>query len=447
MSSNALFTCNSCVIQFKSSDLQRYHMKTEWHRYNLKRRVAQLPPITADEFAEKLQISEREQQLHKYDEFGFEILKPIDENNIKHKNRNKHKKSVQKFNDDADADVELGETDNRLTRKDTDEEVHGDNLVKTRSISPANSVNSKLSELSMESKDTNTDYGEDTVSEYGFTSDSNYGTTEDENYTSTDEDVTDEEYDNDSIDCTECIYCGVKNKEIEKNVKHMFQKHGLYIPERSYLVDLPGLLSFLYETIIIDNLCFCCNFQGSGVESIRDHLISKRHCRLPYESRKERELFAEFYDFSSLDETPKQSTPTDKPKKSIHFNENVEVSESLPEDETTSSGNKHGINSNYTTVSVDESGMEITLPNGTRAGHRDGQRYYRQNLSTPDEGSESRRTVTAADRRLISGVTEKEYKKGLKKMQEMERRAISKQILREGKRVNFQKHYRDELLQ
>ena len=29
-------------------------MKTEWHRYNLKRRVAGLPSITAGVFAEKI---------------------------------------------------------------------------------------------------------------------------------------------------------------------------------------------------------------------------------------------------------------------------------------------------------------------------------------------------------------------------------------------------------
>ena len=61
---SSIFTCNSCGTEFKTSDLQRYHMKTEWHRYNLKRRVAHLPPITSDEFAEKLQMSKQEQEAN-----------------------------------------------------------------------------------------------------------------------------------------------------------------------------------------------------------------------------------------------------------------------------------------------------------------------------------------------------------------------------------------------
>lgn len=108
---------------------------------------------------------------------------------------------------------------------------------------------------------------------------------------------------------------------------------------------------------------------------------------------------------------------------------------------------ENDINANYTTVSIDESGLELTLPTGARLGHRAGQRYYRQNLPSQPNPNESRRTITAADRRMVSGVTEKQYKKGMKKMQQLEKNAINTQIRREIKRVNFQTHYRDELLQ
>ncbi|KAG9625428.1 hypothetical protein KCV04_g12192, partial [Aureobasidium melanogenum] len=48
------FTCNTCQVAFRSSDLQRTHMQSDWHRYNLKRRVASLPPLTSEVFAEKV---------------------------------------------------------------------------------------------------------------------------------------------------------------------------------------------------------------------------------------------------------------------------------------------------------------------------------------------------------------------------------------------------------
>ena len=49
-----MFTCNTCNLQFPAAEDQRSHMKSEWHRYNLKRRVAQLPPITEDLFNSKV---------------------------------------------------------------------------------------------------------------------------------------------------------------------------------------------------------------------------------------------------------------------------------------------------------------------------------------------------------------------------------------------------------
>ena len=48
------FTCISCRVAFGDADLQRAHYKTDWHRYNLKRKVAELPPVTAEVFQQKV---------------------------------------------------------------------------------------------------------------------------------------------------------------------------------------------------------------------------------------------------------------------------------------------------------------------------------------------------------------------------------------------------------
>lgn len=418
------FTCNSCEIQFKSSDLQRYHMKTEWHRYNLKRRMAKLPCISAAQFAEKLQLSERQKQENEVDEFGFALLKPrngarqmLKEKRVKHKHHSV-KDRGRRPNDVADVVVQAEDGS-------------------ARSSSPTDSLASRVSKISGFSEDTNTDFGEDTVSEYGFTSESNY-----DSESSTTDDFS--EVGTDRIGVSDCIYCGAMNKEIERNVSHMFREHGLYIPERSYVSDLPGLLNFLIDVIVVENRCICCSFEGSSLESIRAHMNSKRHCRLPYESKEERERLSKFYDFSSLDEASDQCEPSSQSDKKIRFTEREEVGDTEPGSERET----QDINSNYATVSVDDTGMELTLPTGARVGHRVGQRYYRQNLPLPPDTADSRRTVTAADRRMISGVTEKQYKQGLKKMQQLEKNAVNRQIrLEKTKRVNFQQHYRDEILQ
>lgn len=57
-----IFTCNSCQIQFSLSEDQRNHMKGEWHRYNLKRRVAQLPPIDEELFTSKVAVLDKKKE-------------------------------------------------------------------------------------------------------------------------------------------------------------------------------------------------------------------------------------------------------------------------------------------------------------------------------------------------------------------------------------------------
>lgn len=44
------FTCITCQVMFKTPELQREHYKQDWHRYNLKRKVASIPPVTLEEF-------------------------------------------------------------------------------------------------------------------------------------------------------------------------------------------------------------------------------------------------------------------------------------------------------------------------------------------------------------------------------------------------------------
>ena len=48
------FTCITCRVAFVEADAQRAHYKTDWHRYNLKRKVADMPPVTAENFAERV---------------------------------------------------------------------------------------------------------------------------------------------------------------------------------------------------------------------------------------------------------------------------------------------------------------------------------------------------------------------------------------------------------
>lgn len=50
----APFTCITCRLAFSDADVQRAHYKTDWHRYNLRRKVAAMAPVTAEGFEERV---------------------------------------------------------------------------------------------------------------------------------------------------------------------------------------------------------------------------------------------------------------------------------------------------------------------------------------------------------------------------------------------------------
>ncbi|SCU84331.1 LAFA_0D09384g1_1 [Lachancea sp. 'fantastica'] len=415
---SAVFTCNACLIQFRSSDQQRYHMKTDWHRYNLKRKVAQLEPIPADLFAEKLQLSEKENRLNQVDEFGFPILKTREQHYQQKKNgsSNKSESKLKKKRGRQFQNVVDAGDDNR------------------RSVSPAGSVASEISKMSIHSSD----FDDERSLDNGFTTDS------DEEYTSgyethTETEENGEVQENETIHFTqtECLFCNSKSKDVERNISHMFRSHGLYIPERSFLVDLTGLIDYLIDLIVYSHECLCCSFQGSSLESIRAHISSKGHAKLPYETKEERLRFSKFYDFSLAEQHSDGDSNVS----------NAEDSGSSRNANERDNEENQDINSNYIQAEVDQTGVELTLPTGVRAGHRSMRRFYRQNLPAPPDATDGNRTLAVGDRRYLGGVTDKTIKKNDKRAQQQERQSINRQIRTETRRSNFQTHYRDELLQ
>jgi len=77
----ATYTCITCRVMFADKDgsegcaaeLQKAHYKTDWHRYNLKRKVADLPPVTAENFQQRV-FTQREQVLYDKMRYGMDNI-------------------------------------------------------------------------------------------------------------------------------------------------------------------------------------------------------------------------------------------------------------------------------------------------------------------------------------------------------------------------------------
>jgi pre-60S factor REI1 len=90
-------------------------MKSDWHRYNLKRKVIELPPVTAEQFAQKITKHVEEQQIT----YCLNCKKSFaSENSYKnHLNSKKHKELEQALEQASEASYKTSEAYSEVSYK------------------------------------------------------------------------------------------------------------------------------------------------------------------------------------------------------------------------------------------------------------------------------------------------------------------------------------------
>lgn len=126
------YTCITCQVLFKTPDLQREHYKLDWHRYNLKRKVANIPPVTLEEFEVRAKehrevAQESNQDESQYCKYCSKMFNSKNAYN-NHLNSKKHKLAEAEF-----VETEKENKDEEHSQSDTDSYVkveaggtHGD---------------------------------------------------------------------------------------------------------------------------------------------------------------------------------------------------------------------------------------------------------------------------------------------------------------------------------
>lgn len=447
------YTCNTCGLSFPTADLQRLHMKTDWHRYNLKRRVASLPPISSEVFAEKiLQQQAQEAEQAAAQQNGGRAKRGTGVRQVTKKDKKREERLQRRLasNQAAEEASEIKRASAGINRPAS---PSGGSVVSS-SFSLGDPVGSDVSSIS------------DNHSEIDSQSDANFTELDSETASRADdastiggtdnEDEIDRELKrrlarNRAIPPNCCFITDKEFESIEANVEHLWKKYGLFIPEKNYLTDLNGLMTYLGEKVGLGNMCLYCGFEGRSLESIRAHMLAKSHVKIPYESIEDKLEISEFYDFS----TSYKSRPRRKAATTATGDDEEDEWEDEDEEgnfvEKEASENQEDDDGEYyqDEAYIDSTGMELAIGN-LRVGHRSMARYYRQKFR-PENEREGQGTVLAVSNNRPSGslvrarnmVEERAQKrawKDIKKADNIQRR-------REGKNINNQKHYRDELLQ
>ncbi|KAK6463298.1 C2H2 type zinc-finger-domain-containing protein [Scheffersomyces coipomensis] len=409
-----IFTCNTCGLNFPTAEDQRSHMKSDWHRYNLKRRVAQLPPIEEDLFNTKVAS-----------------LTIDDENTIAVKPK---------------GEKQLTKKDQRRKEKEAIQEKKRQILEVARQAMLAKMKEEGITEVTPEVTDKEVvEPTEETVEQVLPTeeaSNSNEELTEEQE---ADKILQEKMKNKIEITPTTCLFSQPKYNKVfdtvDENIDHMFKNFGLYIPEKTYLVDKEGLIGYLGEKISF-GFCIACNYQGRNAEAAREHMKQKRHMRIPYESEDEKLEISQFYDFSS--------TYADVPASPAAAGESDEDQWEDVSDEGEGAEDDEDDEDDLPPADQDaiyQNGLELVLPSGAVIGHRSMARYYRQNLAPERILSEGQGTVIAAETRHMLSVRDRQELATQKRVWSREKKRSDVNDRRAAKFINQQEHYRDQLLQ
>jgi pre-60S factor REI1 len=251
------FTCISCRVVFGGPDIQRQHYKTDWHRYNLKRKVAELPPITAEEFQKRV-IQQREKDeaetkgnsvFCKVCRKAFASAKAFEN----HLNSKRHKAGL-------------------VSQPEEEDELYEPAKCHEHVLP----VNKKEDEAMSEDYDSECDSDIDEVDSDEW------------------DDDTLEISDNNPILHNDCLFCPHHSSTMTKNIKHMMSEHSFFIPDLDFVVNLRGLLLYLGEKVCSFYMCLWCNCSGKGfysIEAAQQHMRDKGHCKMLHEG----DALAEYY--------------------------------------------------------------------------------------------------------------------------------------------------------
>lgn len=97
----------------------------------------------------------------------------------------------------------------------------------------------------------------------------------------------------------QCFFCTFFAADLNSNIQHMARSHGMFIPERPYLVDLEGLIIHLSRKVHDDYQCLYCGRLKWSEDGIKTHMRDSSHCKIAYDTEDQQLDIGQFYDFRS----------------------------------------------------------------------------------------------------------------------------------------------------
>ncbi|KAJ2453037.1 pre-60S factor rei1 [Coemansia sp. RSA 2424] len=403
-----LFTCMACQVAFYSAEQQRTHYRSDWHRYNLKRKVADLPPVNAESFAQRvLSLQAKAVETTKRAEFSADCSvckKTYGSENAfnNHLNSKKHKETearmLRRMQEDEDVRAEqeaiaesIADAVNvQIAGSGTEGAVDvlsqaaGDEqprVLKASDFPMSDGEGESDDDISVEAEagEPSMDVDEGAVpanaeelarrkEEREIKKQLHQATTEEEVVKLLEKKKAAAPRLSPDSDC---IFCLHQSDSFESNMEHMSLAHSLFVPDLEYVVDLRGLIKYLADKVSVANVCLYCNGRGralQSLEAVRRHMLDKGHTKIAYETEIDILEISDFYDFSSTYPDAEEQDDADMQLDLVKAG---------------------GRQSMPSASRLEEEDGELVLPSGTRIGHRSLQRYYKQTIPSEQPEKES----------------------------------------------------------
>ncbi|KAF7315321.1 Zinc finger protein 622-like protein [Mycena indigotica] len=362
MSATTLFTCLSCSIAFHTAEDQRGHYRSDHHRYNMKRRVASLPPVSLEVFNQKVLDRRLETAIMSSAKGSY-----CDVCNKTYTTENAYRSHIQSKKH-KEMELKPRVVQPRAPEPDSDP-VAKDQL---ETIEEPESVSLVVPEDASETE---------------------INQTIDEKIAAA----------RAKLSPNSCLFCSEEAPSLDVNLEHMSSVHSFFVPDAEYLVDIKGLITYLGEKIAVGNVCIFCNGKGKEfrtLEATRKHMLDKSHCKIAYDTEDDRLEVSDYYDFTSSYPSAKNKSEgedwedvddDDNDSDAESADQVVEDESELEEEELPDNG-----------ISYGDSEMQLILPSGVRINHRK-LRYHPQTFLGSRRGkTEDPDSGAALVRRLLA---------------------------------------------
>jgi len=413
MQNTTSLTCISCRLSFKDAEEQKNHYKSDFHRFNLKRKVANLPPVDENQFGKKVQnLRDQEKNSENAQSFFCEVCSKSYSSTNSYSDHLKSKKHLE----NSKSNPELkNPTITSKPKKPTQDEI--DAIEKQRE----DLLQKKESIIQNIQKQTSEDKNKMEVDDV----DDERELTEEEIRQLEDKEIEDRIKNARFFEPEECMFCCEKANSFRKNLEHMEKIHGLFFPDKEYITDMKGFVKYLADKVSVGNICLYCNGKGKSfhsLEAVQAHMNTLNHCKLHYDDNEEE--YEDFYDFS----------------KDYEHIEKQEDEESV------------GIKVKPI-FTLHDNGFELILENGKVLGHRSLAKYYKQKYSAnPMQNEYIKAHRLLFEYKALGWIGDKapptKLELALRKEQKKDRANFHKfqnrSNLSIGIKHNNQKHYRDQ---